>query len=610
MSLEDVREQKKSKGLYVVIGLLLVGMAGFGTSQFGFGSGGGNPAALKLGDSEISSRAFQSALNANRKRYSELAPAMVEDLTLSQLRQSLALTEYLKVYPLVASNPSIDNMIRNNPNFFDNGKFSEERFHRLVTVDAETYRESLSQGLAIQMFQNVLTASSVISAVEIAPFTQWKDLSRDILVAKIPQERFAEQTADDSEIQAFYDQHKADFMTDEHVNIDYVELDPEAYFAKVAVSDAEILAAAQPSRTVNYYLFKDVASAEKAQASLASGKDMASVKVEFADVIDDSDELPNLSARADADSPIPQSALDSIFALTAKGATTAPIEIDGSTYLFELVSEPKSDLSEADKAKAKLALQKRKAAPELAALSEKLSKAFYDSKTPDLLTISETTALPIQHSGMLALHAGEGVLAVQELVSAIDSGDKTIGKLQDPIIMGEHIIIYRLSEVKAPQQQPLAEVKDAVKAALIAEKTDKQIKKAVDELIAASKTEGLAAAAAANNYPTQSYKDFKGQVPDGGVLDAIAGLLIMQQAPQVGDKQARELTSMTGEVYVYVDTAVRLGEGNTDEATQKRLAATLAMGVGQLEVDTFMRSITARADIKMRSGLLQNKSDN
>lgn len=611
MSLEDVREKKNSIGLYVVIGLLLIGMAGFGTQQFGTGGGGSSAAALSLGDSEVTQQRFNDALRDNRQNYPDVDNATIEEVTLSQLRQGLALDNYLQKYPLVASNRIIDNDIRNNPGFYENGQFSEAVFRKAIRVEPQIYRQAISNHLAQQTFQRTLSETGVVSQAEVMPYFELQNLSRDILVAKLARSAFPN-TANESEIQAFYDDNKADYQTEEQISFDYIELNPEQIVADTAVSDAEIMTEAQ-TRQVNYYAFTDEQSAGEVYNKVNTGNEAKAVLTAAADRIEDQGELDNIAAVVNEESLISQAAVDAIFDLQSVGQLTAPITVDGTVYVFELTGEPKTEMTETEKRTAKTMLQEKKALPKITVLSEKLNQAVFEQQSPSLENISQATGLPVQQNNLQAINSGEGILAVKELAESIKNSDKTTGKLQDPVTVGERVIIYRLTEVKAPQQKPLDDVKSEVETAVIAKKTDEQLTQATEQLLEQAKTSGFEAAAKAADYPTQSYAEFKGQVEEGGVLDPIGALFIMQQTPQPGDDNAQHVKSVTGDVYVYVNTDVRLGasngESDMDDEMKNRLTESLSERLGQMEFSQFLQSITSRADIKMRTGLLQNNAE-
>lgn len=607
MALEDIREQKTSKWVYVVIGFLLVGMAGFGTSQFGLGGGVATGAVMTAGEAEISQVEYENTLRNVQQRNPDMDAAAAQQLTLSSLQQRLALMDYVNRYPLATDNVAIDDYIRENPAFFDNGQFSEAQFRRVIRVSPEVYRQGLSQDLALQKLQQTLAETAVVSQAEISPYTQMSGLSRDVLVAKIAHQLF-ENTASEEEISRFYDEHKAQYMTEELVNIEYIDFNPQAIADTMEVSEQEIMAAAAPQRQASYYLFTDKTQAQQVYEAVKSGETLDEVIKNKPSVIEDSGDLGLVAKQADENALIPQPAIDAIYALANQGDLTSPLMVDEAVYLFELTDKGSTEISETQKVAAKQQQQVIKAQPLVAELQEKLNKAVFESGTPSLESIQEQTGLPLTESGLQELNSDQAILSLPQVRTAIAESDKQIGKLQTPITIGERVVIYRLTQVKAPEQKTLAAVKSLIEQAVITEKTQKQVESAADQLVAAAKENTLAAAAAVAGYPTQAIEDFKGQVADDAMIDPIGAILIAQQSPTLGDEKAQKLISPLGDAYVVVSTAIRLGEQtletaeNTEAITQ--MQQQLAQQLGGLELSSFIQSISERTPVKVKNHLI------
>ncbi len=604
MSLEDIREKKQSKGIYIVIGLLLLGMAGFGTSQFGLGGGSSRQALLSAGDSEITIREYDNMLRYIQQNNPNLNTEQAHAFAIAGLKQRLALADYLNRHPFAASNQQINAAISHDPNFFENGKFSEAVFKKKVQMSTKNYRRSVSNDLSMQDFQLAIAGTGIVSTAEIQPYLAMQNLSRDISVAKIPASRFTA-TADDKAIADYYNAHKDKFMTEEKYNIEYIDFNPNNIAKTIEVSDAEIAKVLTPPRQASYYLFKDEATAKSTFDSIAEGKKMAELVKTLGDKIEDSGDLGELSSVAGTDALIPQSAIDAIFALNKVGDVTQPISVDGSVYLFELREKVNKAVSDVAKSKAKLDLQLKKAAPKIKALSEKLDQAVFDSGTASLESINESTKLPINKTGLIAASSQQSILSNAEIAAAVQKSKKIIGKLQDPITIGNRVILYRFTSLKKPKQKPLTEVKAKIKQLVIADKIKAKMKAATKQLVANTKKDGLTAAAGLDGYPMQKYKNFAGKVKQDDVLDPIAARLIAQQSPQLGKEKASELASPMGDSYVYVTDEVRLGKDtDTDKALQQQMKSTLAMEVGQSELNDFLLSVMQRTKMTDRSAEL------
>lgn len=604
MSLEDIREKKHSKGVYIIIGFLLVGMAGFGTSQFGTGTSAGNDAVLTAGEAEISQAEYQNTLRSVQQRSPNMSAADAQKLTLAALQQRVALSHYINQYPLAASNQQMDRLISNNPDFFDNGHFSDEAFRRVTRVTPAVYRKSLSKDIAIQSLQQMIADTGIISQAEVQPYMELSQLNRDILVAKIARSQFPN-TADRDEIQAYYDAHKDQYMTDEKISIEYIDLNPQDIATATAVSDAEIVAAARPAREVKYYVFSNQSSAQSAYEKYQAGTPISTLQETLGDSIEDSGDLGEVALIADADTLIPQNAVDAIYALNKVGDLTPPMIIDETAYLFELSSKSDAVVSDNEKAQAKTQLQAKKSALKIAKLHDALNVAVFETQSPTIDSIATATGLKVTQAEQLSTNLKQGILAVPELLAAIQAGDKHINQLQEPVTIGERVIIYRLTGIESPQQKPFDEVTLQLERAVIAEKTDKQLADAAKQLVEQAKKDGLTNAAAAAHYATQSIQTFTGKVDNNALLDPIAAMMIMRQLPKLGDVNATVINSPVGDAYVYVTTAIRLGEAKAGDSDGEAVANALSGQIGQLELSRFLQSITEHSDIRVNPAMLE-----
>lgn len=604
MSLEDIREKKTSKAVYVVIGFLLVGMAGFGTSQFGTGNNVSQDALMSTKDAEITTLQYETALRNVQQSNPDMPLAEMRSAVLGGLRQQLAVADYVQRYPLAAANAQIDSAIVNNIYFSENGKFSEAAFRSAIGVSPEIYRRDVSNDIAAKMLQAAVAGTAVVSRAEVKPYLELRNMSRDIRVAKITRSLF-NNTADDAEIQSYYDANKSDYMTSETLDIDYIDFNPADIAKTIELSDSEQNDLATPPRQADYIIFTDINQAQAAYDAVKAGASVDSIKTDFVDAIEDSGELGEVDKTVNADSLIDQASTDAIFALSTVGEVTAPLDTENGIMLFILTAKGDA-VSDADLAAAKIALQTEKAAPQVVALGDKLNQAVFESGTPSLESIAEATNLHIVQSKALIINGKKDILAVPEVVEAIVNSDKKIGQLAEPVTVGERVILYRLTAVKAPEQRPLSDVRGMIEKAVVADKTDKQLADAADQLIQQTQSDGLEVAATAMNYPQQVFENFNGQVADSKVLDPIAAILIAQQQPLQGNENADKITSPAGDVFVYVTTKVRLGDVQSadNSEAQKQLTATLAEQIGHLELGEFVDSITERAVIKDRSATL------
>jgi|GEM_PF-7115922 len=604
MSLQDTEKKKNSILIYVIIAFLLLGMAGFGVSRYGLSlNNGQNQPVLQAGRAEISMVDYQNALNNNTRILKNQPIEEIQAFTIKQLKNRLALSNYLDEYAFAPDQNEISTFIHNNFVGAD-GQYSEAVLKE-QTGSPNQYIHRLSQQFAMRDFQNAMLESSIISQAEFMPYANRQNLSRDILVAKVSRNAF-KADASDQEISDYFAKHKSDFMTDEKVKLTYIDFNPTDIAKKVPISDEEIANAAAPPRRVNYYLFNSEEKADEAYQAFVASKTAKDIESEFKADISDSDSIADITKIADDEAVLSQNAINAIFKLTKIGEITPPIDLqDDGIYLFELTDagKPKA-LSEAEKKEIKTTLQRKKSAKQVAEISAKLNKAVYDSQATTLENVAKATGLRIEHSALLGINSRKSILSVDELVKAIMGSDKTLNKLQEPVVIDERVILYQLTENIQPQQKPFADVKKTIKETLIREKIDKQMQAAVDKLMAATETEGLQAAAQKANYPTKAFKDFTGRIARNELLDRVGAIFIQRKPPAaLGDKAPDSVKSLLGDSYVYVNTDIRFGKGQAEKNQQLR--EQLTQEIGSLEFRHFIDTITKQTAIKVRADLLK-----
>lgn len=594
MSLEDIREKKNSVGVYVIIGLLLVGMAGFGTSQFGLVSGTSEQAALKAGKAEISLAAFQNAINLYRSRLPDLNNEQLESLVVRQLSERVALADYLNKHPLAADDATIDEAIRSNINFFENGQFSEAAFRRAVGTDPQTYRDGLSRDLALEEMGNSIEDSAIISQAELALYNARQNLTRDVTLVSLKAPELSEEAKaaiSEAQMKSYYDAHIDNYQKPAEFEVQYLYLNPETLAENMPVSDDEIQAALVPKRDVTYFTFENAETANNFHNAMKElGTNDKIDTHQFA--IKDGGTLEGLSAKADKTSPVPQSALDIIFA-APQGKVTAPIEIDGEYYGFMVNKIYDADTSDENKARIKAEIQKQKSQASFASTNEKLNHAVFETTSPTLESIAEAAELPIK-----TYKTGDTL--PKEALDAIENSDKQIGKLQEPVSFNDSVFIYRINAYHAAESLPFDSVKEQVKTDLIAEETEKAKQQYFDDFVAKAKKEGLKKAAAEAGDKVIEINDFNLQKASDNKVDISAAVQILRAFPLPGDEHVTVVKGLS-ETYAYINNKVVLNDQAAKVTSQQ--ASELALALGGLEYRSFLEGITKAAKVEVRSNL-------
>ena len=103
------------------------------------------------------------------------------------------------------------------------------------------FRQMLEQEMLVGQLRAGLAGSGFVTDEEIRAFARLEKQTRDFATLTFKADPKAVTVSDD-EIQAYYDEHKGQFMSPEQVVLEYVELKKEAFFSQVEVSEDDLKA--------------------------------------------------------------------------------------------------------------------------------------------------------------------------------------------------------------------------------------------------------------------------------------------------------------------------------------------------------------------------------
>lgn len=202
--------------------------------------GSAEDVVAEVGSKRLYRRDVADAVVRLRARYREQVGEAFEQLrdyfeeripqqAFEQLIDNSATEEYVKSLGFSTSKEELRRVILDNPNFQIDGRFSKKRYERFLNsnrmTDTEFERE-LARDLALQKFQRFLASQVKISDAEvqqrfvdentkigIEAFTlAAKDLAKSVSVSE-------------AEVQAYYDEHTADYIQPEKRKIRYLVYD-------------------------------------------------------------------------------------------------------------------------------------------------------------------------------------------------------------------------------------------------------------------------------------------------------------------------------------------------------------------------------------------------
>lgn len=252
--LNSMRGKGQSKVMWVIMGLLMLGLTGFGIG----GIGGGNIRSIgTVGDEPIETntyaRAYQNAagrLNQQAGRTltaAELENFGVQEQVLDAVVGQAALNNEAAMRGLSVGDETVRTTILQSTQFQGlDGTFDRENYtfylERQLGITASEFETLIRKENARSLVENTIVSgvsSDLTVPTTLMNFAQqersfeWAALSEDNLGTPIA-------TPNDEDLQAYYDTHAANYLSPLTRNITYAWLNPIDLLDNVAVDEAEI----------------------------------------------------------------------------------------------------------------------------------------------------------------------------------------------------------------------------------------------------------------------------------------------------------------------------------------------------------------------------------
>jgi peptidyl-prolyl cis-trans isomerase D len=284
--------RRAAKGLFIklLLGLLIVAFAVWGIADVFQGRGQG--ALAKIGKTEISSDAFQQALQTEISNLSrrfgqrltvEQARALgIDQRVLSRLVGTAAIDTNAHELGLYLSDAVIAEAIRTDPGFQGaGGVFNRDAFAEILRQNGLNEQRYFAERRADEIRQQItgtLTSGNVPPAVMIDTLHRFNGETRTVAFITLDPEvsgKVAE--PDDAKLQAYYDQNKRQFVAPEFRKVPLILLTDGEVRKRIEVSDADMKGlyeqekdtfATPERRKIQQLSFADRATAEKALADL------------------------------------------------------------------------------------------------------------------------------------------------------------------------------------------------------------------------------------------------------------------------------------------------------------------------------------------------------
>src|SRR5690606_38018199 len=409
------------------------------------------------------------------------------------------------------------------------GQFSPDAYRgqlALQGLSPASFEELQRRALELRDLQNGVMLSSFVTPAEYRRYVELANQRREIAYALFSVDAFLDRVeVGDDEVAAHYEAHPDAYMTEEAVELEYVELRRSDIAEQIEVSEDELRAyyeqqrerfRSPEERRASHILIAPEsgesdddarARAEELLARIRDGEDFAALAAEHSDD-------PGSAASGGGRGWIGRGSLDPAFEETLYslelGEVAGPVRTDFGWHIirFDEVREGEERTFEEVRDELLTELRNERADDIYFERANRLGDLAFD-EFDSLERVAEQLGLPLKRVERFPRSGDRSAFPnsapVVDVVFGFDPID--VGINSDLIeLTDEHVAVVRVVERFPPEQRPLSEVEDDIRAELERERA---------EQLAAEAAEAFAAA-----LPETLSAEFLGASTDAGADDA------------------------------------------------------------------------------------------
>ena len=584
--LQSIRDRLTGPIVWFVIALIAIPFAFWGIDSFN--TGGADPVVVKVGDQKITQAQFRQTYGQRYEQYRSLLgesfradlfdESKFRELTLDDMVQESAMRQYARSEGYRASDATLRDFLVSVPAFQKDGKFSADTYRELLKqqgMKPDSYEIQLRDALAIEQLRATVQATAFVTPAQAWDAQRLEKQERRVTVVPVSSNKFRDEVkVTDEQIADRYETDKTRYMSRERLKLAYIEVDrtklaaveapaPEVLKAIYDSEKDQRFASGEERRTshilVSFGADKDAAKkkAEGLLAKIKSGSDFAQLAREQSDDTGSKEQGGDLGwVRKGMMAPKFEAAL---YEIPAANGIAGPVETEFGWHLIKLAEIKAAATRPLDDAGVQAELldvyRNREGEKRFQELSTKLEQLAFENTT--LEPVAAELKLEIKTTDWFTREGGEGIAAI-DAVKQIAFSPEVLeaGENSKPIpASGDSLVVVHKSEYEPARQQPLEEVKERVREAVVADAAAKLAKAAADELVAQVKGgQSLTEAAKAKDLVVQ----FDGPAARGqsGLEGAVGSAIFRMPRPAAGSAHVEAVDNGNGGVSVVALTEV------------------------------------------------------
>jgi len=248
--LQAMRDGSKGLVAKIIVGLIILTFALFGIDGI-VALGGGQPAPAEVNGKKITEAKVNQMLQQQKRRLQSqfgesftLGDSQLRSIALNGLIDEVVLKQTITNSGAYFSDSEIDSIILASPEFQVNGQFDRNQFDlvlRSAGFTRSSYRELMRTNLLIQQGQTAWQATAFSTQVEEVQVATLDAQARDFSTVKFSLEDARKSVSiSDEEADVYFQKNSSQYMSDESVIVDYIELNRSDLSDSIEVDEDQI----------------------------------------------------------------------------------------------------------------------------------------------------------------------------------------------------------------------------------------------------------------------------------------------------------------------------------------------------------------------------------
>ena len=251
--LQQLREQTKNTAFKILVGIIVFVLAVFGFGAFNLFLTTDPEVASVNGDGITQNMLAAQANRVRRQLAGQFGeqfdpnlidPAGLQNRALEQLIFGALMQQAIDELMLGASSEQINKDVLANPNFQDNGEFSEARYRQMVQFlgyTPQAFLDQAGQTFTFKQLSDAITTTGILADWEIRQGARLMNQRRDLAYLTFATDDFSDEVeVSDEDVRLRYEENQLDYMTERSADVEFVELSWAGLISDTELTDEDV----------------------------------------------------------------------------------------------------------------------------------------------------------------------------------------------------------------------------------------------------------------------------------------------------------------------------------------------------------------------------------